>query len=313
MGAKSLLWAGLLAGVLLAAGEVFLRRWRKPILATPTEALRPATASLNWPDVQDCIRFVALGDSIVHGHIVPAEAAWPGRLEARLQRRYPRIPWAVINSGICGETAVQGLARLHRDGLRFRPHVLFIAFGLNDCHLARSPADAWLEVELFPAQHYGPLGRSRLYRALRRRLRKEEWSNLTRANMALQPRVRPELFTAALRQMIHQARRAGVEHIYLLSMTPTDEGAPFHWLRWLPELRTQQLALYRDFDRRIRGVAVALSVGLIDVAAGFAQGDLAQLLADDGIHLTAVGQERLADIVLSALEQDGTLISLRLP
>lgn len=347
VGAGWLLWASLLAGLLLAAGEVWLRQRRKPILTTPVEALRPVTASLGWPDVEGRIRLVALGDSIVHGHIVPAEAAWPDRLAARLQREYPRIPWMVINSGICGETAVQGLVRLHRDGLRFRPHVLFIAFGLNDCHLARSPVDAWLEAELFPTHHYGPLGWSRLYRALRRRLRKDEGPNLTRANisdrefvlrgssdprfapgsddpggaisqlnMALQPRVGPELFTAALRQMIRRARRAGVKHIYLLTMTPVDEQAPFHWFHWshwLPELRERQLALCQDYDRRIREAAATLNVGLIDVAAGFAPGDVTQSLADDGIHLTAAGQERLADIVFTALERDGTLRSLRIP
>ena len=41
--------------------------------------------------------------------------------------------------------------------------------------------------------------------------------------------------------------------------------------------------------------------------------DLAEMLAYDGIHLTAAGQEQLAGIIFTALEQDGTLVSLRQP
>jgi len=304
------LLAGLLAVILLAVGEMLLRLRRQPTLASPLDALQPVTTLLSWPDVEDRIRLVALGDSIVHGHNVPVEAAWPAQLEARLRERYPDAPWIVINSGICGETAIQGLARLRRDALCFRPHVLFIAFGLNDCYLGRSAADVWREGETFPTRHYGPLGHSRLYRALRRRLLKEERPQLVRMNIALLPRVGLEPFTAALEQMIRMARRAAVLHIYLVTMTPVDERAHFHWQ---PELQAQQLAIYRQYDHRIRETAAALDVGLIDVAAGFAGSDLAPLLADDGIHLTAAGQERLAEVVLTTLERDGTLASLRQP
>jgi len=305
--AEALFFIGGLIVLLFVMGEMLLR-WRRPLsLASPPDALPFLTASLNDPDVQNRIRLVALGDSIVHGHNVPAEAAWPARLEARLRERYPDIPWRVINCGICGETAVQGVMRLYRDGLRFRPHVLFIAFGLNDCFLGRTAADAWREREAFPAASYGPLGRSRLYRALHRRLLREV---SIQANAPWQPRVGPELFVAALRRMVRMARRAGVPYIYLLTMTPVNERASLHWL---PELQTQQLALYHEYNQRIRETAAALDVGLIDVVGGFAGSDPGLLLSGDGVHLTAAGHERLADIVFAALEQDGTSASLRQP
>ncbi len=308
--ATAVLFVMILAGVLLATGEVWLRLRRQPMLATPSDVLQPITASLEWSDVKNDIRLVALGDSIVHGHNVPTEAAWPTQLEARLRERYPDAPWKVINSGICGETAVQGLARLKRDALRFGPHVLFIAFGLNDCYLARSEFDAWRERETFPSQHFGPLGGSRLYRALRRELRGEEPPPSTQMNAALRPRVGPEAFSAALQRMIRAAQRAGVPHIYLVTMTPVDEGAHAYWP---PELQAQQMAVYHQYNHHVRETAAALDVELIDAEAGFAGRGLAEMLAYDGIHLTAAGQEQLAGIIFTALEQDGTLVSLRQP
>ncbi|MBC8450497.1 MAG: hypothetical protein H8D78_22415 [Chloroflexi bacterium] len=306
------MWARaiLLVGVLLATGEVWLRLRRQPLLATPPHALPPLTASLDWSDVAHDIRLVALGDSIVHGHIVPAPAAWPAGLEKRLREQNPDVSWTVINSGICGETAVQGLARLQRDALRFRPHVLFVAFGLNDCYLSRSAVDVWREAETFPTQHYGPLGDSRLYRALRRRLLNAEDPWLTHADSTWQPQARPQAFAAALERLIHAARRAGVKHITLLTMTPVDEQAHAYWP---PEVQALQMATYHHYNDLIREMAAALDAGLIDVEAGFADNDLEALLDYDGVHLTAAGQNRLAAIVFAALEGDGTLASLRQP
>ncbi|MDH7484651.1 MAG: SGNH/GDSL hydrolase family protein [Anaerolineae bacterium] len=307
---RAILGAILLVGVLLIGGEMWLRLWRQPALATPPAGLPPLTAALDWSSMKNEIRLVALGDSIVHGHIVPATAAWPARLEQRLREQHPDVPWRVIPSGICGETAVQGLARLERDALRFRPHALFIAFGLNDCYLARSAADVWREAETFPELYWGPLGASRLYRALRRHLlgAADPWD--THAGNALQPQVSPEAFAAALQRMVHTARRSGVPHITLLTMTPVGEWAH---ACWPPEVQTLQMAAYRQYNKLIRETAAALGVGLIDVEAGFAGSDLEGLLDDDGIHLTAAGQERLAAIVLAALEQDGTLALLKQP
>jgi len=295
-------------GVFLVAGEAWLRLRQQPMLATPPAALPPITASLHWSDVEHDIRLVALGDSIVHGHTVLAAAAWPAGLEKHLRQQHPDLPWRVISSGICGETALQGLARLQRDALRYLPRVLFIAFGLNDCYLARSAVDVWQEAETFPTQHYGPLGHWRLYRALRRHLLGAEDPWDTHAGNTLQPQVRPEAFAAALERMVRTARRAGVPYIYLLTMTPVDEKAHAYWP---PEVQALQMATYRQYNDLIRETAAALGVGLIDVEAGFAGNDLKVLLDDDGIHLTAAGQERLAAIVFAALERDGTLASLR--
>ena len=307
MWAKVVLFIMLTAVALLALAEMWLRLRRRASLNTPPDALRPSTASLEWPDVEQRLRLVALGDSIVNGHLVPEPRAWPARLEQRLRARHPDTDWTVVNSGICGETVLQGLARLQRDALRLQPQALFIAFGLNDCYLARSTTDVWREVETFPERTYGPLGGSRVYRAARRRILQEEppWKQ---AVPDWQPRVEPEAFVSALERMVRAAQGAGVQHTYLLTMTPVADGAHSYWP---PEVQALQVATYHRFNDRVRESAAALGVGLIDAKAGFAGSDLAQMLDFDGIHLTAAGQQRLAEIVFSALDQDGTLATLR--
>jgi len=58
-------------------------------------------------------------------------------LQKDLEAFFPASTINVTNSGIGGETAVQGLARLERDALTHQPDLLLIAFGLNDSTLGR--------------------------------------------------------------------------------------------------------------------------------------------------------------------------------
>lgn len=259
--------------------------------------------------MDQCIRLVALGDSIVNGYTVPGGAAWPALLQAALHEQWPAIDWLVVNRGVCGETVLQGLARLERDALRLRPAVLFVAFGLNDCYLARSATDIWREAEAFPELVYGPHGGSRLYRAARRHLWRESDPWEAPEDAALEPRVRPEVFRAALQRMVAQTQAAAVPLIYLLTMTPVIEEALTYWPA---EVRARQAARYEECNEHIRQAAARLCVGLIDVQAGFAGSDLRRLLAGDGVHLNATGQQLLAATVFRALQRDNLPSLLRL-
>jgi lysophospholipase L1-like esterase len=302
-----ILLVALLTAALLAMAEAWLRLRRQPSLTTRSDMLQPHAMALNLTDLEDHVRLVALGDSIVHGHMVPADGAWPAVLESHLRGNRSDTRWTVINSGICGETVLQGWARLQRDALRFRPHVLLVAFGLNDCYLARSTTDVWREAETFPEQTFGPLGKSRLYRSARRRLLSEPppWAD---AELVWRPRVEPEPFVRALEQMVRAARSARVPHIVLLTMTPVADTAHSYWPS---EVQDLQMVTYHQYNDLIRTAAASLQASLIDVQARFVGSDLTPLLDYDGIHLTAAGQAQLADIVYAALHQSGTLTALR--
>lgn len=46
---------------------------------------------------------------------------------------YPTVPFNMINAGISGSRATQGLQRLEQDVLSHNPDLVVVCFGLNDC------------------------------------------------------------------------------------------------------------------------------------------------------------------------------------
>jgi acyl-CoA thioesterase-1 len=77
---------------------------------------------------------VAFGDSIVEGYGQPE--GWPEKLGRDLAPMYNGIQ--VINAGVSGDTAADGLARLRKSVLDLKPDMVLIAFGLNDMKNGRS-------------------------------------------------------------------------------------------------------------------------------------------------------------------------------
>ena len=72
---------------------------------------------------------LAFGDSLTAGLGLPAEAAFPSRLEARL--RAEGINVHVVNAGGSGDTTTDGLARLDW-ALADKPDIVILELGAND-------------------------------------------------------------------------------------------------------------------------------------------------------------------------------------
>lgn len=85
---------------------------------------------------------VALGDSITRGDGLKKGAAYPAVLRELLNE-------PVLNSGISGNTAVDGLQRLDRDALRYRPRAVVISFGINDSGVFSTAGKAGLALERY--------------------------------------------------------------------------------------------------------------------------------------------------------------------
>ncbi|OPY49956.1 MAG: multifunctional acyl-CoA thioesterase I and protease I and lysophospholipase L1 [Methanosaeta sp. PtaU1.Bin060] len=86
-------------------------------------------------DLQDgCgVTIVVFGDSITAGYAV--RRGFPSFWKEMLERRYPDARIELINSGISGETSMEGLARLDWSVLSYEPDLVTINFGINDCVL----------------------------------------------------------------------------------------------------------------------------------------------------------------------------------
>lgn len=96
---------------------------------TPAPAPAPAPTPAAPPAAENRPAIVCLGDSLTAGLGVPPDAAYPARLQAKLNDMGYR--YRVVNAGISGDTTAGGLSRI--DALLERsPALLLIELGAND-------------------------------------------------------------------------------------------------------------------------------------------------------------------------------------
>jgi len=78
-------------------------------------------------------RIVCFGDSItgVYYHS-GSQRAWCDMLGFALQKAFPKANLDMINAGSSGHTTVNALARIERDVIAKKPHLVVVMFGMND-------------------------------------------------------------------------------------------------------------------------------------------------------------------------------------
>jgi len=278
--------------------------------------VRQETRALTWDDIRNQYRIVCLGDSNTYGEDLAFAQAYPAVLAQLIAHNHPALDAVVINSGMRGHTAVQGLARLERDVLWYRPQAVVVAFGLNDARLGHWPLDPLREREVCGDSSLSgriePLLRhSHLWLTLRARLRRVlrglgyAWSSGVPAGPAA-PRVSAHGFRSALRQIITRIQKTGAA-VWVLTTTPVSEAAVFE----SEDVdQQQQLALHAEYNQIIRQVSADCGAHLLDVHAALtesATADLKTLLAADRVHLSASGERWLAEHILQALENASLL------
>jgi len=79
------------------------------------------------------VTIVAFGDSITAGYCV--RRGFPSFWKESLAEKYPEAVVEMIISGTCGDTSMDGLARLDWAVLSYEPDLITINFGINDCAL----------------------------------------------------------------------------------------------------------------------------------------------------------------------------------
>jgi acyl-CoA thioesterase I len=83
------------------------------------------------------VRIVALGDSLTAGFGLPAQAAFPTKLERALKGKGYAVE--IVNAGVSGDTASRGLARLEWS-VPENTDAVIVELGANDMLLGINPA-----------------------------------------------------------------------------------------------------------------------------------------------------------------------------
>ena len=86
------------------------------------------------------VNIVFLGDSVTHGCFASGYgiighdrfASYTMKFHKMISVLFPNTVFNIINSGIGGDTATAGLARLDRDVIAYHPDLVVVSFGLND-------------------------------------------------------------------------------------------------------------------------------------------------------------------------------------
>ncbi|MCL4385645.1 MAG: SGNH/GDSL hydrolase family protein [Cyanobacteria bacterium] len=98
--------------------------------------LRIETKSINIKKIENYSpRILCFGDSVTFGWNLIYNNSYPAILENLLKTSYPDLK--IINSGVGGNTIIDGNKRFVKDTLPFKPNLVIINFGLNDGMLSK--------------------------------------------------------------------------------------------------------------------------------------------------------------------------------
>lgn len=89
------------------------------------------------PAVAKPVTIMVLGDSLTAGLGLPPEQAFPAKLEAALKAKHPNV--TILNAGVSGDTAADGLARLDW-ALSPEVKAVILELGANDALRGLDPS-----------------------------------------------------------------------------------------------------------------------------------------------------------------------------
>ncbi|NOZ50267.1 MAG: hypothetical protein GXP37_09515 [Chloroflexi bacterium] len=288
------LWLLLVAILLIALAEWALRRralhrtrdWNTPPLFPPDRQAR---------------RIVVLGDSIAYGYGLDPTQAWPHLLAARLQHTYAQQRWQVINASVAGHTVGDAYLRFAEHVIAAKPHLVLIAFGINDCRRVWRMNDA-RRMKIFAQHEQSWWGRSYLLRGLVNRLHPLPRATVVNETaLAPTPRIPLPIFWQMLSWLGRQSRRYGVQPA-LLTLTPIHPHPDYY--------HTHEFLDWEEYTNAIRQIARSEDIPLIEISHTFPSD---QAWMPDGVHLSAQGQQMIADRVWASLQRPSLADLLHIP
>lgn len=204
-------------------------------------------------------------------------------------------PVESLNAGISGFSSHQGLIRLRRDVMKYRPDVVVVYFGWNDHWVAPQKTDAGQQVV-----RNTPFAKF---------LRKIDGSKLVQAGLFVADSLRPppvpsfrvplDDYTKNLREIIREIR--AIPAVPILVTAPTNAtrstswGEFIHLPRTLAEEYSSPYVIHQSYVAATKLVADEEHVPIVDAAADFGASE--GLIMKDHIHPTQTGYERIAELI----------------
>lgn len=275
-------------------------------------------------------RIFFLGASTTENAFFPDERTFPGRVEAALGERLkgsPRVE--VANGGVAGATTEQVLDCLLHRVLRLDPDLVVVLEGHNELCLALEPG--WDPRALGPPEPPPRfkdwlVGASRLFGSLedwsaRRRVAdKHGWYRKRAEERRSRPYESPTFevtrgvpsFEVSLHRVALVCQDARVPlvlmtqpSLYKATLSPEEEAALITGSGGLPNLAPADLKKGLDaYNEAVRRVAAGDRCRLVDLAREVPP-NLEHFL--DDVHFTAKGNAAVADSVLRAILEGGSL------
>jgi lysophospholipase L1-like esterase len=233
-------------------------------------------------------RIVCLGDSTTFGVDLQDSSTYPALLQKEFDRQYGSGSYEIINAGVPGYTAYQGLELLREKYETWDPDIITLYFGENDNY----------DVKRF----YQELEHNMLKRvdeSLRRNLRiysffkKIKQSVEMKVNSVSNRVVHEEIFIDNLNALV---RFAHGKKIDILMVT-------------YPTYNEVYSAKEHAYNKVIREIATKNDVFLIDLVAAFRKEKENQLFTDN-LHHTSQGSRIVAEALFRAIKKEERNVSL---
>ena len=233
------------------------------------QGLRFETTKLESSSLEDSLpRVVCLGDSVTFGWNIDYEKTFPYLLEKKLQEKYPGV--MVINSGIGGQTVVDGLERLESDVFYFEPQLVIINFGLNDAFI------------IMEEENNSEPDESLAY---------EDEEADFRSNIDL------GIFKETYGQLIEEISGKGLE---ILIMGTNPVIAELMWEE--TDIAEKQEKSYKLYNQASKNIAEEYGLVFLNIWEDFiARGELDILIQPDGVHPSEAGLDLMSEIVFAVL------------
>ena len=248
------------------------------------QGLRFETIQLDFSGIEASFpRLVCLGDSVTFGWNLSYEKTFPFLLEKELKGKYPEA--MVINSGIGGQTIIDGLNRLESDLFYFDPQLAIINFGLNDAFII-------IEEDL----HEQIKSDSDQVEKGGKNIKSEE--SLIYEDAGLKNNVDLETFTDTYKQLVEELLEKDVEVIIMNTNPVIIE------LLWENEdIAQNQEESYILYNRAARDMAEDHGLIFVDIQVSFMTGGQSDILIQpDGLHPSEAGLILISEILYKSLE-----------